>query len=289
MPQPRLPDFLIVGAAKAGTTTLYSYLCKHPSVVMSEPKEPEFFSRGDVWARGFDWYKKLFRAADGDTLAGEASTTYTRWPHTEDAAARIAEHLPDAKLVYILRHPVERTFSHYGHHVSRFGLDKTFEQAMADDAIYVDCSLYLMQMQRYLDRGIRREQFHVVTLDDLKRDPKAVMNGVQAHLGLDLIDLTAGGAEKANERSSRPFVHGRLRGVVGRIPGALALAELTPTPLKQAGYWIIEKSPFGRKVKAKTTPQPMRAETRQLLLDRFREPNAELASFLGRDLSMWDQ
>ncbi len=289
MPQPRLPDFLIVGAAKAGTTTLYQYLCKHPSVVMSEPKEPEFFSRGDVWAKGFDWYKKLFRDAGDEKLAGEASTTYTRWPHTEDAASRIAEHLPDARFVYILRHPVERTFSHYGHHVSRFGLDKTFEQALADDAIYVDCSLYLMQLQRYLDRGIRREQFLIVTLDDLKRNPAGVMNQVQEHLGLAPTDLTAEGAEKANERSSRPFVHGRLRGTLGRVPGALALAEMTPAPIKRAGYWLIERSPFGQKVRAQTTPQPMRDSTRMALLERFREPNRELATFLGRDLTMWDQ
>ncbi len=288
MSQPRLPNFLIIGAAKAGTTTLFAYLAKHPDVFMCEPKEPEFFSRKDKWSNGLDWYRSLFANARPDQALGEASTTYTRWPHTDDAAGRIAETLPDTKLVYILRHPVERTYSHYGHHVSRFGMTRSFEQALAADSIYVDCSRYLMQIERYLERGVARERILVLTLDDLQKNPTAVLQMLQEHIGVEVRDLVAGQPTRANARDGRHFIRERIRSAIGKVPGVLVVAEAIPSHWKQKGYNLFERTPFGKKAKAITTPPPMLLETRQRLLELFREENNRLAAFLDRDLSTWN-
>ncbi|NER32103.1 MAG: sulfotransferase domain-containing protein, partial [Symploca sp. SIO1C4] len=76
----RLPDFLIIGAAKSGTTTLYKYLCRHPQICMSNPKEPDFFAIDHIYDQGIDWYSSLFSEARLKQVCGEASTTYTRLP-----------------------------------------------------------------------------------------------------------------------------------------------------------------------------------------------------------------
>ena len=111
----RLPDFMLIGAMKSGTTTLHAYLSRHPGLFLCTPKEPGFFSRDERYARGLDWYRELFTDAQPEQLCGEASTCYSRWPHFENAAPRIAADVPGAKLLYITRDPVERAYSHYRH------------------------------------------------------------------------------------------------------------------------------------------------------------------------------
>src|SRR5690242_14831106 len=85
-PVGRLPDFVVIGGMKCGSTTLFEYLCRHPDVFMCTPKEPGYFSREKVMARGEAWYRSLFADAKPTQLCGEASTCYTRWPHFGDVA-----------------------------------------------------------------------------------------------------------------------------------------------------------------------------------------------------------
>jgi hypothetical protein len=106
----RLPNFLIVGAMKSGTTSLARYLGAHPQAYVAPEKEINFFERGYVWNRGVDWYASRFEGA-GDALAvGEASPSYMYWP---TAIERMASVVPDARLIALLRDPVERAYSHY--------------------------------------------------------------------------------------------------------------------------------------------------------------------------------
>ena len=88
LPALRLPDFFIIGSAKSGTTTLYRYLCRHPNIFMSTPKEMSFFSKDKEYERGVEWYASLFADASENQLCGEASTTYTRWPLYEKLTFR---------------------------------------------------------------------------------------------------------------------------------------------------------------------------------------------------------
>ena len=117
--RPRLPSFLVIGAMKAGTTSLYHYLHAHPQVFMPSIKELDFFVAGGNWGRGLHWYQKQFAGAGpGAVAVGEASTMYTKYPSVDGVPERIAAHLPEVRLVYVVRDPIDRIRSHYRHRVA---------------------------------------------------------------------------------------------------------------------------------------------------------------------------
>ncbi len=286
----RLPDFIIIGASKSGTTTLWQYLRRHPDVFMAEPKEPEFFSKDDRYALGVDSYKALFAPASANQRCGEASTTYTRWPHFGDVPARMAEIVPDAKLIYIMRHPVDRTYSNYRH---RMRLDVprwTFEEALEADPMFIDTSLYMTQIEKYLE-SYPRESLLCVLLDDLKRDPAAAMEQVQRHIGVDVRELSSDGAIASNTigEAGDDFARQRLRKIKRLAPGYHKIKHLIPDGIKDRALGALTNSPFGKRLKRGYQPSPLTPETRARLLREFEEPNRRLAEFLGRDLSMWSK
>jgi Sulfotransferase domain len=158
-----LPTFALIGAMKAGTTSIYGALSEHPQVFMCHPKEPQFFT--NQWDRGLSWYEELF-APGGDALArGDASTSYTDFPRKPDAAARIHRVVPDIRLVYAVRDPVARMRSHYRHRMSDGTECRPVESALLDD-LYLDRSRYGLQVQQYL-RYFAREQLLVLQSEDL--------------------------------------------------------------------------------------------------------------------------
>ncbi len=123
------PDFLVIGAAKAGTTSIYQYLVRHPQVVPSLLKEVGFFDLRKSYINGFDWYCSHFpQVPDGETfLTGEATPSYLNRRHV---AERVFETLPDVKLIVILRNPVERTISAYYHSVKDNGEQRFLEEVI---------------------------------------------------------------------------------------------------------------------------------------------------------------
>lgn len=283
----KLPDFLVIGAGKSGTTTLYEYLNRHPDVFLTEVKEPEFFSRDDVYEKGFDWYGSLFADARPGQLLGECSTTYTRWPHTADASTRIAEAVPDAKLICIMRQPVDRAYSHYCHDM-RYQITKTFEQSLEDDTLYVDCSMYMDQLDRFL-RFFARESVLGLLFDDLRSDPDAMLGGVQRFLGLNEHDVTMQGPLRANKTTADHFVHVRTTHRLRQIPVLGRFADAVPSRWRRAIFRGVRNSPIGKRLAASYNVPPMKPETRAALVERFREPNDRLSEFLGRDLAHWNQ
>ena len=145
-----LPNLIVIGAMKCGTSSLHHYLSQHPDVVMSEQKELNFFAEERVWQRGLDWYATNFPS--GTAVRGESSPNYTKYPAFEGVPERLHGTLPDAKLVYLLRDPIERIVSHYVDAFS-FGRENgTLEETLSDldDNHYVNCSSYAMQLERYL-------------------------------------------------------------------------------------------------------------------------------------------
>ena len=158
-----LPTFALIGAMKAGTTTISAVLDSHPDVFMCSPKEPQFFTTR--WARGIGWYESLFARA-GDAIArGDASTSYTDYPRKPEAAERMATVTPDALLVYVVRDPIQRMRSHYRHRVADGLESRPVEVALLDDR-YVLRSCYGLQVQQYL-RYFAREQLLVLDGADL--------------------------------------------------------------------------------------------------------------------------
>src|SRR5918992_1234170 len=118
-----LPNFLIIGAAKAGTTSLWAYLREHPQVFMAEPKELHFFVAASNWKRGLGWYESHFDRAKGSVAVGEACGAYSRFPTHRGVPARIAGVVPDARLIYLVRHPIDRMVSNYVLNV-RLGVER---------------------------------------------------------------------------------------------------------------------------------------------------------------------
>jgi hypothetical protein len=225
-----LPDFVILGAQKCGTTSLYDYLCQHPDVFATRIKELHFFDNN--FGRGLDWYRTYFpraaeiearRKAGRTACTGEASPNYFFHPY---AAERIAATLPHARLIVILRNPVDRAYSHYQHQV-RYGREPlSFKDALAaeeerlapEDAALRADELYVAQQRQYYSyrtRGryveqltrwldlLARDQFLVLNFNDLAARPGEVYGRVCACLGLQ--PFTRVEFEKKNAGSYRPM------------------------------------------------------------------------------------
>lgn len=196
-----LPDFIIIGGMKCATTALYFYLAKHPKVIPAVRKEVHFFD--SHYSKGLDWYRGHFPfyrnyipivSSSKEFITGEASPNYMIYPH---APKRIAETLPKAKLIVVLRNPVDRAYSHYKHQV-RVGKETlSFEEAidrederiegelekMIEDETYVSLKYSLFS---YLHRGIyvdqlkawfnyfKREQILILETENLISEHKEV-------------------------------------------------------------------------------------------------------------------
>ena len=226
----RLPTFLIIGAMKAGTTSLFHYLREHPQIFMPKIKEVDFFTGTTNWGRGMGWYERQFAAATSDYVAiGEASTAYTKYPHFPGVPDRIVEHLPDVKLVYVIRHPIDRIRSHYQHRVAVGAETKPLEQAVLDNPIYVDYSKYAMQAERYL-RLFREDHLLLVTSEALRDDRHATVRHVYAFLGVnpEFVPTTLGREfYKTRGRSTYPSELWRFRRALRRaFPAAKRAKEL---------------------------------------------------------------
>ena len=228
-----LPDFLVIGAAKAGTTALFRALGRHPRVFCSPEKEPRFFAlggrrpqyygpsgaknRGDV-VREED-YRALFAGRPPGAVAGEASTYYLYAPLAPAAAFRT---VPRARLVAVLRHPVERAFSHYLH-LRQESVEPLADFAEAWEAEsdriargwhprfhYRERGFYARQLDRWLEL-FPREQLLILFYEDWLERPREVLNSVFAHLGIEALDEPVVTRENVSSRQPRwAWLHRRM-------------------------------------------------------------------------------
>ncbi len=181
----RLPDYVIVGMMKSGTTSLYQWLGRQPECALAREKEPDYFSREDVWQRGLEWYGELFADAPPGKLVGEASTSYTKpFQSSSLAARRMASVVPDVRILCVLRHPVERLRSHYRHQVRRSRERRPLLEALRQPGNeYLALSHYHACLEPYLDT-FPRDQICVVRFDDLVSEAAPGWAAVLGHLGL---------------------------------------------------------------------------------------------------------
>ena len=180
-----LPNVFIIGAAKCGTTSLHHYLDQHPDISMSTEKEPGVFSEGR-WATRRESHEGLFDCEA--PFRGESSTSYSRYPVEGDAAARIHAAAPDAKLIYLVREPIERTISDYVHHVALGLEERSLNEALRDFAepenYYVTTSRYALQAGRYLEH-FPASSLLVLDQGDLLTRRAETMREVFSFIGVD--------------------------------------------------------------------------------------------------------
>ncbi|WP_448621624.1 sulfotransferase family protein [Geodermatophilus sp. URMC 65] len=294
------PQFLVIGAARSGTTALYQYLAEHPGLFLTDPKEPHYFALtgttpaftgpGDrqtinrlaVTDRAA--YQDLYRRARPDQLRGEASVSTLYHP---GAIPRVRAEAPDARLVCVLRDPVDRAFSAYGFMRTR-GWEpcETFEEALADEPRRIDAGWhhiwhytamgrYGEQVRRVLD-VFPREQLLVLRYEDLVADPDALLRRVYGFLGVPAIRHAV---RPDPHRSGEPRSRFLGRVVSTHHPLKKLLSPVLPAGLRRR----LRRQIVHRNI-VRTT---YRDETRRALVEAFRADIDLLENLTGLDVVAW--
>lgn len=299
-----MPNFLIIGAAKAGTTALYSYLKQHPQIYMSPEKEPHFFAfEGEKLKFGGtagdrEWlnrtaitdiktYQQQFQKVSQQIAIGEASALYLYIPK---AAERIRHYIPNAKLITILRNPAQRAYSAFLFQM-RDSLEPItdFTQALQEEKIriqknwvpiyyYQQMGFYYNQVKRYFDI-FNRDQIKVYLYEDFSANPMSILQDTFQFLGVD-DTFTPNVLERHN---------------VSGIPKNKVLSNfiVNPHPIKDMFKPFLPKSLrrgliVGLKNRRSLDKPPrMSAEVSKQLIDVYREDILKLQDLLQRDLSIW--
>lgn len=271
-----LPNFLIIGAMKAGTTSMYHYLRAHPSIFMSEEKEIHFFNRNANWERGPAWYAAHFAGAGNALAIGEASPGYTMYPHRPQTAERVAALLPEARLIYLVRHPIERMRSHYLHFLAEGKELPPIDQALVDDPLFMDMSRYSLQLSRYTP-NFDESQILVLTSEALRLERDEVMRRVFTFLGVEPLPVT----EREFHRTSAKRTRQPVGEFLVRVPGYETVRRLAPRSVR---LWMNRKltAPAADPAAAEISPS-----VRKDLESELRSDIRELRNFLGSDFDGW--
>jgi hypothetical protein len=281
----KLPNFFIVGAPKAGTTSLYAYLGQHPQIYMSPIKEPSYFAPEQCRENFiFSWedYLKLFSGVSDEIAIGEATATYL-W--SETAARNIAARLPNARIIINLRNPVDRAFSQYLHMLTAGATRKSFREQIEASLRcrneefgllwpFLELGEYHAQIRRYFGE-FPRSQIHISYYEDLEHAPTQLVADLFAFLGVD----TGFGADISHHHNE-PRVP-RLRSLGHFLKNSAAwryLRKLVPLQLGPRAQSLLMRS--RRSLKIEPTD-------RMFLTDYYRDDIRQLSLLLGRDLSPW--
>ncbi|RDC73751.1 sulfotransferase [Rhodovulum sp. 12E13] len=206
-----LPDFIIIGAMKCGTSTLQAQLMAQDDVFMTTPKEPNYFSDDAIYGRGTAWYESLFEAAAPGDLRGEASTHYTKLPTYPATVQRMAATLERPRFIYLVRDSVDRAISHYLHEWTVGAVGDDIAAAFAARPDFVEYGRYAMQIAPYVEQ-FGAGSVLVVRAERMRADPQGTLERIGAFLGRNGFrwrpDLAA---RNVSAERSRPLpLHGVL-------------------------------------------------------------------------------
>ena len=178
-----LPNLIIIGAMKAGTTSLHYYLDLHPEISMSLPKELDFFVEDKNWQNGITWYESHFTAQA--KIHGESSVSYTTYPQAKNVVKRMYSLIPEAKLIYVLRDPIERIISHYIHSYANSTEVEPFRRAIFEPyREYLIRSRYYMQLEQFLTY-YPEPQILIITQEDLWSKRQNTLHKIFRFLDVD--------------------------------------------------------------------------------------------------------
>jgi hypothetical protein len=292
-----MPNFFIIGAQKAGTTSLYYYLKQHPQVYMSPRKEPHFFEgmhaafyrpgRTIPPVTNLEDYQALFEGVSNEKAIGEASASYLYSPR---APALIKRSIPHAKLISVLRNPADRAYSNFVHclQVGREPLGSFVEALQAEERRirenwgplwhYKQKGFYYAQVKRYFDT-FGQDQVKIYLYDDLRGSPFSMLRDIFRFLDVDetfapdlSIEHNTAGVPKNKS------IYAMAKRLASRNPALkVALLErfLPAGPRRYVKSKIFVK------------PPPLPAEVRRQLIDSYREDILQLQELIGQDLSPW--
>lgn len=294
-----LPNFLIVGAAKSGTSSLDYYLSQHPEVYIPPKKEAHYFSIPDFPAqfrgpgdegmnlytlRSREEYERLFEHVTHEKAVGESSVFYLYYPNT---AERIQQEIPDVKIIMILRNPVDRAFSAYMHLIRDEREDLSFEQSLEKELVrknsdfepmwlYRDLGRYYLQVKRYLE-VFGSSQVKVIIFEDFVKRPQAVMKEVFAFLGVDS-DFLVDTSLKLNESGKV-----KSRWLYNFISKPNLVKEVIKPLFPQAARERLGIRAKGMVLERASIDPQLRAR----LFESFADDIEQLQELLQRDLGIW--
>ena len=272
--QGMMPDFVIIGAMKCATSTLHDQLARVRGVCMSDPKEPNFFSDELNWAKGLDWYSSIFESMPDGDLKGESSTHYTKLPTYPLCVARMREHIPHAKLIYVMRDPIDRIVSQYIHEWSQRVIsdDCPIDDAIEQYPMLIDYSRYAMQLKPYIEHW-GTERILPVFFERLMSNPQPEFERIGRFLGLE------SGMQWINDGAQNVSSQRQRRGpVLNAILGNRVLQTLRRTLMPESvrarfrSRWTMKQRPV------------LSEQAIALLRERLDPDMQELGSWIGRDL-----
>lgn len=267
----KLPSFLVIGAVKAATTWLTVQLQENPGIFMPNP-EPHFFS--NEYHRGLDHYRHLFSAAAPGQLIGEKSADYLAHP---EAPHRAAELLPKARLVVLLRDPVERAYSDYKMLYRRGtirGLPDEWLRPGSSQTRFLEGGRYAHHLRRWLDH-FDHSQLCALLYDDARTSPRETLATVCSHIGIASNYSERIGSKAVNNGSARLLPLGVRKWLAPLKPFA--------QPLRGTAGFEKVRGLLAREVRY----PPLLPETRARLREFYARDVEQLTEMIGRDLGHW--
>lgn len=273
-------DFLVIGAYRAGTTWLHSVFEKNPEIYVTPEKEIMFFSHH--YDKGPQWYLSFFADRSKETVAGEVCPTYLGG---KDCAERIHKHLPNVRIIAVLRRPSEQIHSLYRLRHQRGLTKRTFADDLRSDPSYLGGVQYFQQLSAYFER-FPAQQVLVSLYDDLDSDPQAFLTEVYAFLGVPPLFPDEVLSQRVNRVSALRYP--AIERLISR--GARALRSRGLLHLKLlVGRLGVHR--LIRKLNQRREPLGEEALSPPAELELIRrsteEDRAQLSALLGRDLTQW--
>jgi len=278
----RPPDFIGLGAQKAGTSWIYACLYEHPQIY-APVKEIHFFSRERNWQKGFVWYEKFFEDCPPGAKTGEFSTSYFCDPHTPE---RISKRYPEVKLIVSLRNPIDRAYSNYINDIiaGKLSPRTPFDEALQRHPEYLEQGHYMRFLERYL-RHFTREQILILIYEDSLRDPHNFIRSIYQFIEIDDSFVPSMLFRKVNP---------------GRIPRLVwfdqlidKLSKLIQRKGLQQLWWLAKQAGIGHRLRAmntrglKRTREELNSSDRERLFVLFEKDVEALERVLGRKLNEW--
>ena len=279
----QLPNLIIIGGLKCGTTSIHHYLGLHPQIQMSKPKELNFFVEELNWDLGLDWYASRF---DGRfQVRGESSPHYTNLPRFTGVPERIKQHCPDARLLYMVRDPIKRILSHWVHATGAGYETREFVPTLSEpDSPYVCRSKYWMQLQPYLER-FDRAQIEIITQEELQGEREETMRKAFRFAGVDE-SFTSEQFDREWEKSSaKQGGKYQLMEKLVKLPG-LRSFDRNFDRLPESMRWLVEKVVHDPEKPPAPKPK-LPDDLFETIRGRFGADVASLQEFAGREFAGW--
>lgn len=277
------PNFFLIGAPKAATTSLAYLLDQHPQIFISKPKEPFFFSREEKWNLGWKWYESCFIGSEKALAIGDASTDYSLTDTYSECLDRISKYQPDARIIYILRDPLQLIESFWLEKLRSKETLLSFNKAVKKEPIFVESCLYYKHYNAY-NNYFSSDKILILFFEDFIKNPNATLARVVSFLNLNSfssfkdvkVSRNAIVSRSLEETAARPFVVRNLK----RFPIVEDMYRKMPYSAKQLMRFFL-KQPHGKR-------PVWNPKVRQWVIDQIVDDAQAILSHCNRSHNLWN-